>query len=477
MARFIPKRIPHPRKIRIPFFRIFYSTTYTILYIILLVLLAITPAALIYTSFDENAYQYIFEVGGVYILTAILAIFIYTSRLYTNRTVLAAVGKSYIPVEEGEVGKNVRKMIAGALERSAIIALESRPRDLSDDLSALVQEEKAQGSRFAGRIVKVDAHNPPWGRVQHPGWSSPSPIDTTLAPHIQFRTVVAELPNLIEAKAVSLAPPDPLTTPPRQPGDPLLADPAVVELLQRQPGSDLRSYLGHLTQLDLINPPDIGEEFLQQYERARFCRVPITEAEFESLMASFAILLGGMQQLSTTIVGEVRADRLACDFSDSSSSLSPSSRSASIAGSVRKSRRTFSERHPSFYTSATGRSYDTAPSPTTARPRSPTMFVPLSVHHDAEKPSQATHPSRTLVPHLRDANPESELKREPSRETFGSMGSVLRTMPTQTDTDFLSGSSISSSLRSYAGSVIRHSPAAQGGDMVGGGRHGWAPRG
>lgn len=66
-------------------------------------------------------------IGGTYVLTALIAIFIYSSRLYTNRSVLAGVGKAYIPVEDGEVGRNVRKMIVSQLERSAIIAWEARP--------------------------------------------------------------------------------------------------------------------------------------------------------------------------------------------------------------------------------------------------------------------------------------------------------------------------------------------------------------
>lgn len=80
-------------------------------------------------------------IGGVYVLTALLAIFIYTSRLYTNRTVLAAVGKSWIPVEDGEVGRSIRKMIVKALERSALIAWEGRPRDLTKDNSHKTEDE------------------------------------------------------------------------------------------------------------------------------------------------------------------------------------------------------------------------------------------------------------------------------------------------------------------------------------------------
>lgn len=482
MARFIPRRMPH-LPFRIPFFRIFYSTTYTILYIIVLVMLCINPAAMIYTAFDQNAYQYIFEIGGVYILTAVLALFIYFSRLYTNRTVLAAVGKSYIPVEEGEVVRNVRKMIARALERSATIALESRPRDLSDNIKTVISNdtamtnEKLHSHPSVGRVLKLDPQNPPWGRIQHSGWSTPSQGDTNLPSHVQFRTVIHELPNLIEAKAVSCAPPDPFTSPMAvQPGDAVPADPLIVDLLRRSPTADLRTYLAHLSQLGLVDPSEAADDFLYRYDRARFSCVPLSEADFEALMGSFAFLLTNMQELSPAIIGEVRANYLADDSTDTSSiagtSMSSSSRSASIAGSVRKSRAPVRiDRMPSRYTSMTGASYDTAPSPSTQF-RSPMVF------QSPGGMSEATPRPQTANTHF--SNSVSTMRRAASRETLGSVGSVLRTVPGSLDNASISsgssGSSLRSrSLRSYAGSVIRHSPATKSRrDLP---THGWVPPG
>jgi len=458
MARFIPNHIPH-LPFRIPFFRIFYSTTYTILYFITLLLLGVNPGSMLYTAFDKNAYQYVFEISGAYVLTILLTLFIYLSRLYTNRTVMAAVGKSYIPVEEGEVGEKVRKMIVRALERSAIIAIESRPRDLSAQVStatsdsSITTNEKPLAHRSVGRVIKVDPENPPWGRVEHAGWSAPSKADTHLAPHVQFRTVIHELPNLVEARAVSLAPADPYSTPTAsQSGGITPADPAIVELLRRGPHADLRNYLGHLSKLGLVNPPRVGEDFLWRYERARFSCIPLPEAQFELLMESFAMLLTGMQELSPTVIGQARANRFATDSTDASSisgsSLSSySSRSTSIAGSVRQARRDYSaSRAPSFYTSMTGASFDTAPQ------HSPLQFRSPSMRLDA-----------TPRPGTADTLPTpSTMRRESSRETFGSVGSVLHNLPD--DVSVSSGSSSrgslrSRSLRSYAGSVIRHSPA------------------
>jgi len=474
MPRFIPRHMPR-LPFRIPFFRIFYSTTYTVLYFITLVLLAVNPGTMLYTAFDQSAYQYVFEISGVYVLTILLTLFIYLSRLYTNRTVMAGVGKSYIPVEEGEVAKKVRKMITRALERSAIIALESRPRDLSSEISLVTSNSTTSTNRkdlvrpMVGRVLKVDPQSPPWGKIEHPGWSTPSRSDGYLAPHIQFRTVIHELPNLFEAKAVSLAPPDPYSD--LGDGQPPLADPAVVELLRRRPHSDLRTYLGHLSQLGLMTPPEAGANFLWQYERARFSCVPLSELQFEDLMESFAVLLSGMQELSPTIIGEVRANRLAGDSTDSSSmsgcSLSSSSRSDSIAGSVRQVRRGQSAgRVPSFYTTMTAGSYDTAPDASLAR--SPSQFMTPGGR------SEGTFRPETAVTHF--SRNASTMRRQPSRETFESVGSVLRTFPTMSDDiSVSSGSSMRSrSLRSYAGSVIRHTPASRSGEA---GNHAWLSTG
>ncbi|KAK5119747.1 hypothetical protein LTR85_007323 [Meristemomyces frigidus] len=311
---------------RIPFFRIFYSTTYTILYIIILCLLAITPSSIIWTAVENHAYQYTFMIGAVYLLTALISIFIYSSRLYTNRTVLAGVGKAYIPVEEGEVSKSVRKMIVKQLERSAIVAWESKPRDLvgeilqAETLGLLPPETQSvdHNDYTVGRVIAVDPASPPWGCVDHPGWTSPSHRDDNKNPNVECLNVVAELPNLIEARAVSLAPPDPAMTPMEGQA---VADPAVVQLLCRPQIMGMRDYLTQLSYLGLVNPPAVGQDFLRQYEKARFCGRPITEADFGTLMATFAELLSGVTELSPEIVEQIRAQMV--DIESEAASLAP----------------------------------------------------------------------------------------------------------------------------------------------------------
>jgi hypothetical protein len=297
---------------RIPFFRIFYSTTYTGLYILTLALLAITPVAMIWGAIQNSAYQYIIVIGGTYVLTAIIAIFVYASRLYTNRSVMVGVGKAYIPVEDGEVGRSVRKMIVGQLERSAMVAWESRPRDLLGEIlmaeeSGVLPPETGSVGRndyTVGREIPIDPSYPPWGDVKHAGWSGPGQNQDGDVPDLHFANVIAELPNLVEAQAVSLAPPSLGLS---GPGGVPMADPVVADVLRRPATMGMREYLTQLSYLQLINPPEAGQNFLLQYERARFGGLPATEAEFKALMTYFADLLSGMAELKPEIIEQIRA--------------------------------------------------------------------------------------------------------------------------------------------------------------------------
>ncbi|EME84948.1 uncharacterized protein MYCFIDRAFT_4607, partial [Pseudocercospora fijiensis CIRAD86] len=294
------------------FFRVFYSLTYTALYLLTLVFLAITPISMLYSTIQQLALQYTIMIGGSYVLTAIIAIFIYSSRLYTNRSVISTVGKPYVPIEDGEVGKSVRKMIVKQLRRSAIVAWEGRPRDLFGEIlwgeqeGVLPQDSDSinRNDYTVGTEIVVDPSHPPWGDIQHAGWTSPSHQDDNKNPHVRFAEVVGELPNLVEARAVSLAPADPKATPVQGQARPV--DPVVVGLLTRPANMAMREYLTQLGYLGLVQPPEIGQEFLLQYEKARFGGRPSTLEEFNALMQTFAQLLAGMTSLDSEIVKEIR---------------------------------------------------------------------------------------------------------------------------------------------------------------------------
>ncbi|KAL8748785.1 MAG: hypothetical protein Q9184_007092 [Pyrenodesmia sp. 2 TL-2023] len=298
---------------RIPFFRIFYSTTFTALAFILAVVLLLTPANLIYEAFRIRRIIDIFIVAGVYILTFVVAVLLYASRLYANRRALLHIPKEWSPIEKDDLEKKVRNLIAEKLDKSAAIAYKSRPRDVSKDN---VQGSTNQGQQDNVQIIRPNAPGiqpplaklPPWGIISHPGRSSPSSSDL---PNLHYDPVIHELANLIEAKAVSLAPPDPLYDPaaaPIDPPEPPLPDALIVELLQRPATMGLRDYLAHLSSLGIINHPELTASFLALYERARFSGNALEEKDFRHLMAMFADILRGMNELDPDLVAQIRAD-------------------------------------------------------------------------------------------------------------------------------------------------------------------------
>jgi hypothetical protein len=441
---------------RIPLFRIWYSTTYTTLLILLVLILAITPADTIYQSVRSKEIQKLFVIGGVYLLTGFIVLLIYSTRIYTNRTVLSAIPKPYIPVEEGEIGKAVRRMIAKHLRRSAIVAWDSRPRDLRREEeeehteglsrpdtgdSKRAKSHKKKKSDYHGvetTILPVFAKNPPWGHVSHPGWASPSSSDL---PNLQYWSVICELPNLIEAKAVSLAPLDPAIEEAglQYPNNaPPLPDAQIVTLLQRPRTMGLRDYLARLAEFGLLNPPSLGSAFLAQYEYARFSTASLTEAEFRAIMAVFADILNGMTALDQDVVDEARAQSIATD----NRSLAPTE-SDTLS-------ETSSLSHLPYRT------------PLVERQRPFSMYSESS-HNDEGTPSPQT--ARTAPSRQHQRSPGLfDMPRTPSTHSRSETGSVLIHSAERRSPSTILPNSSSSSLRS-ARSVIRLHPNPSQGEL------------
>lgn len=281
--------------------RILNTTAFLFLSFILFCLILLTPADAIYQCYKTDRLTNIFFITGAYIITFLLAVLIYATRIYTNRTVLTGIPKAWIPVEREDVGTSVRRLVMEGLARSAIISYQARPRDTAVDEDRFSDYE----------LLTVDRDRPPWGHVQHPGWSSPASVDL---PDLPYRTVVLELPHLIEAKAVSLAPPDPLLSSTTRdpfglspvPVENPVPDTRVVQVLQRPASMGLRGYIQHLASINVVSPPEIGAEFLALYERARFSSHGLGEAEFRDLMHVFAEVLRGMKGLDTQTLDEIR---------------------------------------------------------------------------------------------------------------------------------------------------------------------------
>jgi hypothetical protein len=346
-------------------FRLFYIAFFLILYLTLVVLLVITPGDVIKQVRDNNntinQIRYYIVIGGTYGLTAVLAVGIYFNRYFGNKSALKDIPKTWIPIEKGEVSKKTREMIEAGLRRSVAIAWDSRPRMSSqpttivnepgtrDDIARLPKAEpepdekgKKKQHSFLHRhrtdtekdehVVPIPPHPPVWGDISHNGWSSPASPDL---PHLQYTTVILELPHLIEARAVSMAPSDPESA-----SNPPMPDLQAVDILQRPSSMGLRDYIGHLTSIGVFTTTPTN--FLAAYEQARFAPQPVTETEFRNLMALFADLLRNIQPLSPAILASLDIDVPESDIDDDASSRS-TPRSGSIASARTPSSRSGSE--------------------------------------------------------------------------------------------------------------------------------------
>ncbi|KAG7294386.1 hypothetical protein NEMBOFW57_004457 [Staphylotrichum longicolle] len=303
------------------FFLIVYNFFYYFLYLVLFAFLVVTPIDLIQQGVQRRRNYDILVIIVCYVATILIVAFIYASRLYISRSVLASIPKSWVPIEKGDVPPDVRQMIVEGLSRSAAIAYEARPRV---PLVVLVQEPAAgdggnrqasphsgaQGGSLAGskkdaapeevRPVEIPQQKPVWGEIEHPGWASPTSHDL---PNLQYDTVVSELPNLIEAKAITLAPPDPESH-----AEPPTLAPDAVALLQKPEFMGLREYLMFLTDLSVLAPLPTTSEFLAKYEAARFSGRPLSNQQFRSLMHLFSEILQNMHPLSPAALARYEDD-------------------------------------------------------------------------------------------------------------------------------------------------------------------------
>ncbi|GJC82550.1 defect at low temperature protein 1 [Colletotrichum liriopes] len=297
-------------------FRFIYGSFYFVLCFLLTILLLITPSDTIYQAYSNNQPYNIWIIAAALVLTLLIVSFIYATRLYLNKTILASIPKPWVPIEKGDVNKKVHEMITADLKRSAAIAYDARPRIetslLGSDMEEVLAEKQNSGSsaarkRFQLPTLKKPAtteketgialppRRPVWGEIEHYGWSSPNSIDL---PDLQYSTVLSELPNLIEAKALTLAPPDPSSL-----AQPSMLDADAVALLQRPLPMSLRDYLGHLAELGVISLNSTTADFLSTYEYARYSTRLISNAQFRELMHLFAAILRGMRPLDPAVLG------------------------------------------------------------------------------------------------------------------------------------------------------------------------------
>ncbi|KAK1782928.1 hypothetical protein QBC45DRAFT_401337 [Copromyces sp. CBS 386.78] len=369
-----------------------YKPVYCFIYLVLLAFLIVTPIDLIRQAIITKQNYSILIVALCYLVTILIIVFIYATRLYYNKAVLDSIPKSWVPIEKGDLPRDVRQLVVAGLSRSAAIAYEARPRlplplllggpgsgpasvpataDAPHAISrrrevernnndgedgegqreswiatAAKEASKEAADRFTGKrsrwkpkvrrgidtiqgrdsehnstTTRPSGHDEPmsinvvvqrggphiWGEIEHPGWASATSPDLA---NVQYDTVICELPNLIEAKAITLAPPDRTSEGEGGEGeagrmDPPLLDPDAVALLQRHESMGLREYLTSLTELGVVAPSEAVSEFIKLYERARYSTRPVSIDEFRRLMHVFAEVLRGMRPLDPVVLDEI----------------------------------------------------------------------------------------------------------------------------------------------------------------------------
>lgn len=300
-------------------FRVIYDSFYVFLSLIVLLLLLVTPADNVRLALQNHQNLHVLTTVICLSVTLLFVVLLYFARLYVNRTALANIPKPWIPIGRGEVKKSVRKMIVAGLSRSAAIAYESKPRvaparpptAMTDSEEAEEEEAKdvGKGRKSTLRVFKLKKaptvedkmgitlppHRAVWGEIEHYGWSSPNSLDL---PNLQYSSVISELPNLIEAKALTLAPP----VPEAAHAEPPALDPEAIGLLQRPDNLALRQYLTQLAELGVLAPSRTTADFLSAYEYARYSTRPVSNARFRELMHLFAELLRAMRPLDPAVL-------------------------------------------------------------------------------------------------------------------------------------------------------------------------------
>lgn len=298
-------------------FRVIYDSFYIFLSLVVLLLLLVTPADNVRLALHNHQNLHVLTTVICLSVTLLTVVLLYFARLYVNRSALSNIPKPWIPIGKGDVKKSVRKMITAGLSRSAAIAYESKPRvsparpptamtDPEDGEEEKARDEGKKSTLRAFKLKKAPTvedkmgitlppHRAVWGEIEHYGWASPNSLDL---PNLQYNSVISELPNLIEAKALTLAPPVPEASNVQPP----VLDPEAIGLLQRPDNLALRQYLTQLAELGVLAPSRTTADFLSAYEYARYSTRPISNGRFRELMHLFAELLRTMQPLDPAVL-------------------------------------------------------------------------------------------------------------------------------------------------------------------------------
>ncbi|OAL39236.1 hypothetical protein AYO20_01554 [Fonsecaea nubica] len=436
-------------------FRVFYSTSFTAVFLILIVVVAVTPADTLYESYKRRRLIDIFLIAGDYVVTALLAILIYASRLYTNRSVLKDIPKTYMPIEKEDLpGRRVHKLIQECLEKSAVIAYQARPRSRRIEHDTINIGTRMLALTNTQPDTDHDAE-PSWGKVAHPGWSSPASQEL---PGLEYCTVVDELIDLIEAKAVSLAPIDPHAQP--DPDGTPMPDPRVIDQLARSGNMGMRAYLQYLINIGVVLDNSLTVAFLAAYERARFSSEPLSDEDFQSLMRMFAELLRNMNPVDVELL----------DLEDGSDQSSQFETSSLIHREAfyRSRQQAETSSIPSTYSASGSVRHHKLPPRRISEDSAPSLTSTEQDHHHLEDhtlPESGTGADNQHVESHQDTDNSQSFSAEPGRTSRSrsrqrpgpsTTGSSSRMFSAVSRMSLHSDISKADSGQSNTGSVVRH---------------------
>ncbi|KAJ1338760.1 DUF4129 domain-containing protein [Microdochium nivale] len=480
-------------------FRIVYNSIYVLLCLITSALLLVVPGDIAVQAVitTDQSWINIIILSITYALAILVILFVYVTRLYITRMVLAAIPRPWVPIEKGDISNDVREMIFSGLSRSAVVAWAARPKvmalvdqelagsqhrgpeaqteDVDEDASATEKPQSRHMSFQALRLGKgktteqklgidLPPLQPVWGHIEHNGWASPNSPDL---PNLQYSTVLAELPNLIEAKAITQAPPR------HDDHNELIPlDPEAVEMLALQQSMSMRDYVLHLAELGVLHMSEMTTAFVDIYEQARFSTRPMSEETFRRLMHLFAELLRSMQPLnlsvlyapSTSVAGdeddydETEDDGHIDDDAPQDTTPTTPARSMTRSRSTKSYQSSLESRTSSNYL-AVGGYY----SPQTS-PRGPLPRTPLQRHRHTPHQQFRTAPT-TPRSRLGRAASNNSLSAASTRSgrSFAQSRRLYQASQTSLSNDS-QRSGVSGSIRSQ-GSVIRLARADDEGDL------------
>lgn len=278
-----------------------------------------------------------------------------------------------------------------------------------------------------------------WGRISHPGWSSPTSKDL---PNLHYHPVIVELPHLVEAKVVALSGPT--------------AENLV--MLTRPISAGLREYLNLLVQVGCLDP-DVspldavgvekeeeidGEEkvhwrsWLVDYEYARFSSEAVTEEQFTDLLAGFAKLLRSLKGVDGQTAVDSEDD--ASDW-DEGEAYSVHSKSTPSPGSKQSSLGSHKSQH-SFLSMDDQRSILTAGA------------AEKSDIDGTQVPSYLYSPLPTFTTLSHTPLPRSPLRRTPSPQSTNRLSHLYEVKSQENEYEMRD-------MASTPESVVRHQPRLQ----------------